>query len=357
MGTGDFSASTLPVVQVMMADIFSAGGASDIEINKPIESAKCLLERQRVNILDIMEGNPDQKCQDVKVVWLKDCGDTVATSGAVPTDPDCVIGAGNELDSDSLTLTPNMYISAKISVLDGECADQFSFNQKVARLLLKAKNDIETRINNEFIIPFLTANAQVNQFTGTFGTIVGTTTEFPAAQFTANLLGHWQLTSVMNQIKQFFILNGTNFVESRYNSDFERAENCCDPTIDKYRAFDMCFDPFNIDITTGRASSFIIDPTMYAFWGRNEYTAAPFSHQDSDNTVTFKEPSQTLQYWDNGTLKPVMYDIRYQRECVVVPGNPRVQFRHNWEIIFEGGLALAPTGCTGQTNILEMVAT
>ena len=356
MGTGDFTASQLPVIQVMMQEIFSNGGAVDIEVTKPIESAKCMLERQRVNVLDIMEGNPDQKCQDVKVIWLKDCGDTVTSSGASVTDPTCVIGTGEELDSDSLTLSPNIHIAAKISVLDGECSDQFTFNQKVARLLLKAKNDIETRINNEFIIPFLVANAQVNQFTGTYGTIVGTTTEFPAAQFTANLLGHWQLTTIMNRINQFFILNGTNFWESRYNSDFERAENCCEPNIDKYRNFDMCFDPFNIDVTTGRASSFLIDPTMYAFWGRNEYSEAPQSRMDANNTVTFKEPSQTLSYWDNGTLKPLMYDIRYQRECVVVPGNPRPQYRHNWEIIFEGGLALAPQGCNGETNILEMVA-
>lgn len=352
MAAGDFSPSALPGI-VAKADSMFADPRSNRELQAPLESAKALLENQTVKFDPILSG---RQCIGVTAAWLKSCTDTSVDCSDTDFDlVDCSI-VGAELESDNKLYQPNLCFRTTFSVSDTDCADIYSFQDKMAYSFSKKMLELDKKIN-AYMPAFLHANAMANRHTGTIGTISGTLVNIPAALWTPDLLADFHLATVFNEINNEVVLTGTAFANVMYNANFNALNSDQKDEMAKFSAFGNWYaDPRVVDTVLGTKSLFVFDAGGYGFFNTNEYTNdVPYNQLDAANTTTFRMASKNLKYRDGNVLKPVYYDITWQRTCTLMNGLRR--WVNQVEITFRGGLFLGPEDCTGGSGILEYIKT
>lgn len=349
----NFDASRLPDILLKQDEMWQ-DPRSKRELQHPLVTAQVLLENQLVTWTPVMKG---RQCIGVSATWLKSCEDnSIDCEATGNSDVDCVID-GRPIQSDSATYKPNICLKDSFAVWDDECADAFSFEEKFAYAMLKAKLNLEKRINTK-MIAFLEANTMQNRYTDTYGTIAPTETSFPSALWTADLMAEFDITAEFNEINAPIIISGTNLKNAVYNASFNQLNDDQRDQAAKFGDFDIFFDPRNVNTTTGQRSTFMIDQGSYGFFVKNEFTnEIPVNQGDDKNTMTYMERSMSLNYRDGNATIPLTFDVYVQRKCKIADiGNTK---KRRWgtfvEINFNGGIHLAPADCEGGTGMLEFV--
>jgi hypothetical protein len=63
-----------------------------------------------------------------------------------------------------------------------------------------------------------------------------------------------------------------------------------------------------------------------------------------------------LMIMENGVMRPVRYEVAYQKVCTGRDTNTRHTNKHNWEVKYLGGRATAPQGVAGDTGVVKFKA-
>lgn len=351
MAAGNFTASTMSTVILKQEELL-ADPRSRRELYYPLESAKALLENQLVRF-DKATILKDRHCVQVKAVFLKACRDN--TVDLTDNDlADCDFD-GTEIESSSVTFEANKAWKEPFVVWDDECGDTFTFEDKMAYAMAVATLNVEKRISTD-VIAFLNANAMPNRYTGTYGTINGVVTEFPANQWTPDLLAELDLTNDFNEIKNPVLLTGTNFANAMYNAAYNFANLDQKDQRLKFDAWNWYKDPRTVDSTVGAKATFVLDAGAAAFWTQNEFTNLAPMELKADH-IGFAMPSKNLKYRDGNNLVDVMFDVYMKRDCKVVTVGPRKVRRYGTfvEICVTYGIQLGPEDCNEGTGILKFV--
>jgi len=353
MAAGDFTASTMSTVLLKQEEMF-ADARSNRELQYPLDSAKSLLENQLVRFdkATILKG---KNCVQVKAAFLKACRDaTVDMTDSENDEVDCTYD-GAEIESDAVTFEANKAWREPFVVWDDECADMYTFEDKLAYALAIATLNLEKRISTD-VIAFLHANAMANLYTDTYGSIVGVTTEFPANEWTPDLLAEFDITAEFAEIRNPILLTGTNFKNAIYNAQYNFANLDQKDQRLKFDAWRWYMDPRTVDSTVGAKATFLFDAGAVAFWAKNEFTnLAPM--QQTGDQATFALPSRNLKYRDGQSMVPVMFDVYMKRDCKIATVGPSGKRRYGTfvDVWATYGIQLGPEDCGNGTGILEFV--
>lgn len=349
MAAGDFTATQLNDVQELMNNMFT-GERIDTNLNKPVPTAINALSRQTVSLHPVLVSGV---CRSVEVGFMKD---SVTTSGTPPSS-NCEI-TGTQGESGKITLTPSQFRQVEFAVYDDQCKDGITFEQKLAHMMSRAFVELEVWLNNA-ILSFFDANLM----DGTHLTIDAEdgTLVVDEIQVAKAVLNTPEYLATMNYIAQKhdvfngFILSGKNLFVPKYASEF-RSPSCC--TVDALYGgpFDIAFDIKNLDTIIGTQSTLLIDPNGYVIWPKNDYVnEAPEGKDDQYNTFVWKQRSERLTYADGGVQKPVYFDVKRQRKCLI-DGSNHERWADHFRVQFRGGMALAPDPANIGSGIIKFTA-
>ena len=359
-----FTDSQLKEVQVKIQEVFLGEGRTALQNKTMPKTALRLFEEQTATVNALYS---NQTCIGHEVLYLLQDSTTLPTVSTTGADDACDIPAGDTISSAKKEYNPNIYITKVIELDDNFCDNNYQFNEVLAKHLVDNMHLIARALNNK-IIGDLTAFAQTPANAGEKGTIVGNTITFNAADFDADLLADWRQIATLEDLNEsYLILNGQNFYNAYYNDQFNAANDDGRADILKFNAGEkMSWDLKSFVELTKQASSFLVDPNMYAFFSRNKYTEDLREVGDKDNTKLFSLPLQyvdydaqgnpivrTMQFNNGGQMQDIMIDVRYIIECTTGGDGGRVQYKHKWELKLEGMFDIAPA--TSGSGILEMV--
>ncbi len=351
MAAGDFSASTLPDVIIKINEMFS-GVRHTPELNQPIDTVKALAERQTVRFdkTDVLLDHMD--CRGAKTVWLKSCTNDVVDAIATPI-ASCTI-TGDETESTYLSLANNLAYVATFEVSEEDCADAFTAAEKISYLMAVKMAMIEKKINDA-AIAFLIANNQAFADDLDYAVDGSNVLQVNAADITPAFLADVAIMAELSNLYSPFIVTGKNFYTAKFLSEYRSAGS--DHVDGALGAFPIIWDVKNIDTTAGADTTFVVDPSSYAFWSSNQYqNESPVSRGDAQGTMIWKQRSARLMYKNGSALVPVYFDVEYQKVCQVAPAGT-VTINHAFRIVFRGGLQLGPQVCdSGDTGILQIAA-
>jgi hypothetical protein len=362
MAAGDFSASVRYKAQAFLEDMFGDMTPAMNEFRTPAKTVELLMSRQTARTTPIMKGTV---CVGQDIVWLKSGVTSVdyigtTASGASLT---CDLADGQELESDAKTYADNLFAVATVDVDDDKCNNMVDFARESALAWRKAMTDLKVVLNTN-AISFLDANIQQNLFSdvasvdagGGAWAVDGDGATILVPQIDLNnpdTLAYLDVLAQNNLLEDFFILSGwQNFYTSNYNADFKRLNDNERALIEQYRAHDVNFDVRSLDQTLGAASSFLINPSSFAYWN-TAWSAVDPIQVDYDKWE-FRLEDPVLKIRDNGTLRPVYYEVVYQKLCKNRDSKTRHRFTHRYEVKYIGGRDVAPAGVQSETGIVKI---
>lgn len=361
-----FTDSILKDVQVKMNEVFLGDARTALQNKTQPKTAQRLFESQTATVNPLYSGTT---CIGYEMLYLVQDDITVPTAATSAAIQVCDIPAGDTISSVKKDYNPNIYITKVIELDDEFCNNDYNFDEVLAKHLVDNMHLIARSLNNK-IVGDLTAFAQTPVNAGEKGTIVGNTITFNAADFDADLLADWRQIAMLEDLSEsYLILNGSNFYNAYYNDQFNAANDDGRADILKFNAGErMSWDLKTFTGLTKEASSYLVDPNMYAFYSRNVYGAEMISKEDGQNTKLFSLPLQyvtynsegvpvvrTMQFNNGGQMQDIRVDVRYQMVCKTGTGinGGRPQWTHKWELLLEGMFDIAPA--TAGSGILEMV--
>lgn len=353
MAAGDFNASVMANV-ILKQDQILADPRSKRELEYPLDSAMALLENQMVSF-DKATVLQTKECVQVKATFLKACRDNSVDLTDEDNDLEDCDYSGDQIESDAITFEANKGYKEQFVVWDDKCNDTYTFEDKMAYALARAALNLEVRVSKN-VIAFLQANSMVNRHTGTYGNINGLVTEFPANQWTPDLLAEFDTTMVFNEIKNPVLLTGTNYRNAIYNAAFNFANLDQKDQKLKFDAWKWYSDPRTVDVTAGAKTTFLFDAGAAAFWSKNEFqNRAPI--QQTGDQITFALPSRNLKYRDGNAMITPMFDVYMKRDCktaAVAVGNRR-KYGTFVDLYLTWGIQLGPADCQDGSGILQFV--
>lgn len=363
MAAGDFSASVRYKAQAFLESMFGENTPAMNEFRDPAKTAELLFARQTARTTPIMKGTV---CIGQDIIWLKSgvtsldyIGTTASGASLV-----CDLAAGQELESDAKTYQDNLFAVAVVDVDDDKCDNMVDFARESALAWRKAITDIRAAINGN-LITFINANIQQNLFTDVANIDTGNgawaenadgaTIEVPKPDFrNPDTLAFFDVLAQNNNLYEFFILSGwQNFYTSAYNADFQRLNDNQRSLIAQYQAHDVNFDVRELDQALSEAATFLINPNAYAIWNTGWSMADPKEIDYDKWEFMLEDP--ILKINDNGTLRPVRYEVVYQKLCKNRDSKTRHRFTHRYEVKFIGGRDMAPAGVSGETGIVKAI--
>jgi hypothetical protein len=314
------------------------------------------LENQRVrwNPVNTDEGN----CIGVKSVFLRDCSDSTADCfGETGEDISCDI-TGPQIESDNITHEPNICFRETFSILDNECKDAISFQEKFAYRMLTAKNKLRLKLNQKIAATIL-ANAQENQYNHTYGEIAGVETYFDSADMTADIIAEFAITADNNDIYNPVILSGGALYHAAFNANYNQFNDDQRDQIQKMNHFeDWYWDTKYLRGITGQDSIIMYDAGSFGFFSSWQFkNRNPENKQDANNTFVYSEPDETMMFMNDGQPNDIMYDVTLQHKCdtVQVNGSPQRRWGTYVEVTMKGGIVKGAEDCDGNSGVLEFV--
>ena len=363
----DFSASVLENIKLILSEVFE-GGRTYLDEMRPPATAETLLREQTARVNLLYEQN---KCIGANVYFLTPDSTTLPPVQTTAPTPNCTLADGDTLSSNVKTMIKNIYIEQSLMVDDNLCDNEFEFADIVARNLRSSLSKICESLNN-YLIQQLVANAMTPTFIPSNATLNGSIVEFPAADFVGidapDILAAFNQIATNNFISSnYFLLNGNNFYQSFYNSQFKQLN---DNQRSGYAQFingqRMYWDPRSLDQVVGAPTTFIVDPNMYATYFQSDYPDTMRDTYDTNNTAVFSIPLsyvinaadsqevRTLQFANNRALADVKVDIEYQKPCLEGTGDDGLMaHRHKWRILLRGMFDIAPS-TDGSSGIIEI---
>lgn len=368
MPTGVFTPSTSRKLLKEISSTFTRPTMVEAEYSHPVMTAKLLLEKQTSQWEPrLMEG---KICQGVDI-WYQQSGvDTVTHSGTSASATTCTIPAGLEAQTNSTAYNNNVFIEATVTINDKKCDNELQFIDESRKQIQKAITDIHRKLNTDFAIPLLTNNVQPNQYASAATNLsilpqgTGNRLKLDPSLWNFEALQSFKLLADQNDIYDYFILDSSNLWIDRALAEIRSRNSDQRDEIASFNQFNIHWDTRDMETTLGRRSTFIVNPNVIGFW--NVTWSAPFTNptlEDPQNNLwTYQMPDPILRWNDNGTMRPVMYEVEYSYECINRTSVGQRQYAHKYYIRLVGGLVMAPAGYSKAavpaaelTGVLEIV--
>ena len=369
----DLTASALNRIQAKLADVFLAGATPDLDhdpnLNR-VSTFAALAENTGARMNPITQGGT---CVGMDVYHIDGAftpDDTELTDFA---GEDCDLTAANYPESVETSYDHNLFAQETIAISDADCDNLFNNPSmdgagRIAEIqaikLGNAIMSLRTKLNAAGIA-FLAANATgVNRDLSlpSYITFDGVTDEFQV-----DLEGFFQrpesftdIDAIIynNDIPRYFVISGRrNFWNGINDARFWQL-NDNQRSLRRWNAQmangPIFFDINALDATLTGANTFAIYPGAYALWNVGLYSNTP-RVADPARTLfasTIPHPAG-LMINENGMLRPVLYNLKYQYTCTGTDSLGRNIFEHVWQIQFLGGLAAAPAASDAHTGILH----
>lgn len=369
----DLTASVLNRIQMKIGDVFTSGATPMLDLDPNLNKAGTigpLLENTNASMDPITK---DGTCVGMDV---KHIDGAFAADDEVLTDfssEDCALTPDNYPATVSTSYDHNIFEQESIAVSDGDCNNLFNntagtktgrVTELIAQQLALAIISLRTKLNAAGIA-FLAAGATgVNRDLNlpTHITFDGVTDEFQVDQdgFFQAPESFTDIDAVAsnNDLPNYFVISGrnnfyNNVVDSRFLrlNDNQRSLARWDTQMNTGPLF---FDINALDSTLTGSNTFVIMPGSYAMWNVGLYSPTPMVVDPSTNLYvsTIPDPGG-LMIFEDGRLRPVLYNIHYQYTCTGTDVLGRNIFQHVWQIRFLGGMAYAPAATDGHTGILH----
>lgn len=369
MAVQNLTASALTYVQERLTNLFAAQQSTPARypwVNH-VATAQAMGREHMAMTSEVMDAQ--NNCIGYRVYWLTK-GDTTIAYNSTPGSYtfNCTIPSGQGPVSNEKIYTNNFAIVARIEVDDDICGNVFrgqsgTYAQQAGDLIANrfdaALKDIRDAWNTK-LINFLDTNKtpvnnDSNLPTGlAFAASTFTVTESTLSMQEPDTLTDLDALAVNNDLGGYFYIAGRNhFYNAKVNAGF-RVNN--DAERDHVRLLEgngwrMYHDIKNLDSTLSGRNSFIVDPGSYVIWDfvNKERTRNPVMIEDNKWEYFITDPVLSL----NG--RPMRVNVRYQKTC---NGGNLTQMRdtytHRWELIFHGGLYVAPASEDTHTGILKI---
>ena len=154
----------------------------------------------------------------------------------------------------------------------------------------------------------------------------------------------------------FFFVSGRRNWRLAFDTAMYKAKNDDQRSIAAtFGNFDMYWDVRDLDQALTGFNTFAVDPNAYLIVNRN-YSPSQIPVQKDENKFEYYIEDPDLLINENGVLRPVRYEVVYQRTCVGRNADTSLAFSHQWEMKFIGQFNLAPVGIEGQTGFMKFAA-
>lgn len=363
MAAGDFSASVLLDAQAKVIDIWNSPNPTDAEFQYPTMTLKKLAESQTARHLDVQAGST---VIGARVSWLKSGVDSVTSNGSSAPSLTCTLSSGTQLESANTTYTDNVFIVSNVAVNDTDLKqkNQFKFEDVFARLMMKAMVDIRKKLNVR-VINFLNANKQANIDSLVTDTNLGNgnwavnadgaTIEAPFLDF-KNEDAIVEIDTILSNNDfngAYMLVNGRhNFRLLADVAPFKNLNLDQRSILGTLESYNMAFDKRDLDQTLGGKNTFAVDANSYIIINRT-WSESQIPVQFDENKLQFYVEDPAYMINDNGTMRPIRYEVVYQKKCVGRNVDTSLSMDHQLEVKFVGQLNAAPKGVLNQTGIMK----
>lgn len=291
------------------------------------ETIKALAERQqgRTRIITELE-NPELEGNNVKVVWLDNCGEEL--------DDDCqdvcdLTAEEVAMNSKDFTLTKCKSASFKINEND-VLRNRYSIDEIIARKMLSKMKALEEHINAQSIL-FLSASAGWNKNPESY-TFDATTLEIPAADFNTDLFVKMAIDAKINKINDPFVVDSGALYKYYLKAQLEQGNSDGSGAQRKSMLFPTYFDLVGFPTAPVTDTSFLVSSSAYAFASRNYNPNAPIE-------VHPKEGKQIRWSMPSNTIPGLRFDVYHEYSCT------GKRFTHTYYIEANFDFLLNPVGC------------
>lgn len=359
MAAGDYSAAASYANVIAAYDSLFDPSVIEKDEQACITTAQNVLPFQGSRLRE--EYNALGKCIGRTVYW-DNFGSFDADYSGTSFDGDqtCLVPAGTEGEAYNKTYDANVFNRKTTRWNDQDCDNEYQGSMMSARRINDAMRACRKDLCSK-VATFLQTNAQANAWGDTPGTVVGTKTQFNAAEFNMNLVHTMRLIAIKNETANYRFLNGTNFWEIAQAAQFGVADqNVGDRNV--LANFPMAWDVWLDDALNG-FYTFIFDPSRIAFTNVTKYQnlEPELKHNgtNGEQIYTWRMPDPVLQWRSidangNIALTPVYYDIEYSKKCAGRSTRGEFLYTHDFAVYFEGMLDVAPNyENAGATRILQ----
>jgi hypothetical protein len=361
------TSSDLLNIQAKLDAMFQEETPSRQLYNQPTATAKAMFMKNMANARPITDQNGKYRGVDVK--WLKlgsttadYDGDGTTPAFTVPTD----LSEGTGPESDTKTYTNNVKVQKVVEVDDNDLsANMYNLPELIADRLAAATLSVRLALNSRWITFLNTNRTGVNNDSNLPDGITfdGTDDEFDVDSGVISLQDPRSLTdldalAMNNLMGSYTYLNGRrNFYNVWTDSTYRRL-NDDEREFVRFSEYDMFFDIRNLDAALTGNNTFIIQDGAYATWDYIHPTITREPTMYKDNAFQYFIEDPTLMINDNGALRPLRYNVYYQRVDQAGNGDTmRRGYTHRWEVTYNGGIWVAPPSSDGHTGILKVKTT
>lgn len=291
------------------------------------ETIKALAERQqgRTQIITELE-NPELEGNNVKIVWLDNCGEELDDN----CQDVCALDAA-EVAMASKNFTLNNCKSASFKIDENDVLrNRYTLDEIVARKLLAKMKALDEWINAKSLL-FLSASAGYNKNPEAF-TFNATTLEVPEANYTTEMYVKMAIDAKINKITDPFVVDSGALYRYFLNAQIDKDNAEGSGNNKRTMLFPTSFDLVGFPSAPITDSTFLVSSSAYAFASRNYNGNTPVE-------VNPKEGRQIRWSMPSNTVPGLRYDIYHEYVC------SGKRFTHTYYIEANFGFALNPVGC------------
>lgn len=373
------TAGALNAIQERLEAVFSGDTPTKYPYYEPGHTIAGLMEKNTANFAPML--NEDQSVAGYQIHFLRAGSDSVTQDDAPATVNaalDCTVASPSYATSANQTYNHNKQIVAAVAANDGLAGNIFNnpnigigdrekASAIVAERVMKAMKDIRVRLD-QWGVDFLHAtrtgvnnDSELVGFTQFNTTGAANRFEAPAASFqSADFLTDIDALVANNNMQDYFIVSGRrNFYNAVVDADFRRL-NDDQRYLTRFDTADIYFDIRRLDSRlntatslTGKGFTFCVGQGTYGVWNYAQAKPVPVEVAADTWVFTVEDPMLTINF--NGSVRPVMYEVLYKKECTGRDSLGRLAYDHKMELRFLGGLVAAPADADGHTGILELV--
>lgn len=333
---------------------------SRYEYRSKVKTAEAMLMEHNASTMAVNDNTGN--CIGHRVYWPK-IGSTTLDYNGDKTTPSlslsCTVPSGTGALTAAKTYSHNMLLLKRVSLNDDLCGNIFDFITLAADRQAAAMKSIRDGLNAKFISFLDTNKTAVNNDSSlpsgmTFGSSTFSVDNSILGLQEPDTLTDLDAVLLNNEVDDWFYISGRyNFYNARMDATY-RAANDTERDHIRFDDYDMYFDIKSLDSTLSGSNTFAVGRGTYVFW---DHVAAGLSTEPvlvDDDTWEYFVEDPMLMVNQNGVMRPLRYQVRYQKVCNGVNSTSmRQTYNHNWEVFLHGGLWVAPAGSSGETGIFK----
>lgn len=364
----NLTSAALNNVQLRLYDMFGNDTPyRSQQFTYPAETVNALFRENTARVNEVLVNG---QCIGVEAKFL-DWGSASGYTGVPGSDSlSCDLASGADAAAGTKTYTNNLLVRQNYNVGDDVCGSLFNDSpnardgrDRAATLIAEGLAFCMRHIReglNTTAVTFLNATKSPVNLDSNLPSYISfddTNDYYEAAESyfqDPRFLTDINFTALNNNIESFFLITGRkNFANALTDSRYLRL-NDNQRNFVQFDDFNMYIDPRAIDSALSTANTFVVGRGSYVAWNRSWSTPVPYQIDEDKWEFSVRDPFLMIN--ENGVMRPVIYEVVYQKTCSGRDTNTRHVFSHEFEVKFLGGIDEAPPAPNTHTNIMRWIA-